>query len=424
MKADPDETRLRSRAFAIRNAFEIAADTLWAHKLRTSLTLFGMVVGIAAVVLVGATLGVVREQAVKTTAQSFGANSFLVAQAAALGNLSRRELSDKLRKNPEIYRREAEKFAARINGEAIAAPVLQEVADVKAGNRTFLAASIAGSTEQIQMIRDLHLASGRFFTEAENERSLPVAVIGWDLAEELFPSLDPLGKHIRIQGNLFSIIGVQEKQGSTFGESLDRNVYIPLLAFEKIWGSRRSVSVYVQPRESASFDETKEKARFELRTLRRLRPAAPDNFDILTPESGRSFLERLTNMVAIAIVPISSVALIVAGIVVMNMMLVSVTERTREIGIRKSLGARRTDILVQILFESAILTALGGAAGLLISYLFSFALGAALGSAAGIPLVYAVMALSLSAAIGLGAGIFPAYIASRMPPVEALRSES
>jgi putative ABC transport system permease protein len=409
---------------AIRSALEIAAGTLWTHKLRTSLTLFGIVVGIAAVVLVGATLGVVREQAVKTTSQTFGANSFIVSQVASSGNLSRKELSDKLRKNPEIYRREAEWIASRINEEAIAAPVLSEVSDVRAGNRLFLAASISGSTSPLHTIRDIRMSSGRFFSETENRRSLGVAVIGQNLVAELFPSVDPIGKHIRIKGRLFAVIGVQEKQGSSFASSLDRNVYIPLRTFEKIWGTRRSVTVVVQPRNPDLFTEIIEQTRFTLRILRRLKSARPDNFDILTPEAGRNFLERLTEMIVVAIIPISSVALFVAGIVVMNMMLVSVTERTREIGIRKSLGARKRDILIQIMFEAVILTVLGGATGLLISYAGTLGLTGVFGSSVRIPFSYAMMALSIAAIIGIGAGIFPAYIASRMPPIEALRSES
>jgi putative ABC transport system permease protein len=161
-----------------------------------------------------------------------------------------------------------------------------------------------------------------------------------------------------------------------------------------------------------------------MRILRRLRPAETDNFDILTPEAGRSFLGRLTGMIAVAIVPISSVALLVAGIVVMNMMLVSVTERTREIGLRKSLGARNRDVLAQILFEATLLTMLGGGAGLFISWLGTFGLSEAFGTSVVIPLTYALMAIGVATAIGICAGFYPAYVASRMPPVEALRSET
>jgi putative ABC transport system permease protein len=366
----------------------------------------------------------VLDQAVKTTAQTFGANSFIVAQVASVGNLSRKELSEKLRKHPEFYRREAEALVTRISEDAIAAPTLEEVADVSAGNRRFLAASITGSTAPLHIIRDIRLSSGRFFSETENRRSLRVAVIGQDLVDELFPSLDPLGKSIRIKGKPFLVIGVQEKQGSTFASSLDRNVYMPLLAFEKIWGSRRSVTIYAQPRAPELFVEIGEKTRVVMRSLRRLRANALDNFDILAPEAGRSFLERLTEMIAIAIIPISSIALIVAGIVVMNMMLVSVTERTREIGIRKSFGARKRDVLIQILFESTLLTVFGGATGLLVSYFGALGLSQAFGSAVRISFSYAMLALAVAGIIGISAGLFPAYIAARMPPVEALRSES
>jgi putative ABC transport system permease protein len=415
---------LRDAAITAGNSFGIAAETLWAHKLRSALTVFGIVTGIAAVVLIGASLEVVREMAVKSTAQTIGANTFVMAQIGSVGTLSRKELSTKLRKNPEIYRREAESLAARVKEDALAAPVLDEIADVKAGNRTFQVAPICGSTSDIQAIREITLSSGRFFSEAENYRSARVAILGQGVVDKLFPSSDPIGKRIRIKGQSFQVIGVQEKQGSSLGASLDRRVYIPLLAFEKIWGSRRSVTIFLQPKNPELLESTQDNSRIAMRALRRLKPNADDNFDLLIPEAGRSFLLRVVSIIAVAIVPISSIALIVAGIVVMNMMLVSVTERTRETGIRKSLGARNRDIFAEILFESIILTLVGGAAGLLISYLGAIALGRAFGAAVSISPGYVLMAMGITTAIGIGAGFFPAYLASRMPPVEALRYET
>jgi putative ABC transport system permease protein len=406
------------------NAFRIALDTLWMHKLRSALTLFGIIIGIAAVVLVGAILGVVRESVVRSTARTFGTDNFLIAQVGSVGNLSRKALAEKLRKNPEIYHQEAERLSERLEPYAQTAPVLQTFSDVKAGKRIFLTAQVIGSSPTIRTIRDIPLSRGRFFSEIENQRSKSIAVIGQALVDELFADVDPLGKQIRIQGNRFVVIGVEEKQGSSFGNSLDRNVYIPLGAYEKIWGSRNSVDLYVQPKDPKKFAEMQETARFDLRILRRLKPNTPDNFDILTPEANRDLLAQIVDMIGIAIVPISSVALIVAGIVVMNMMLVSVAERIREIGIRKSLGARNRDILTQVLLESTILTVLGGVAGLLISYLAAFGLDDTFGSKVTIQFEYIFLALTVAAAIGIGAGIFPAYLASRMPPVVALSSET
>jgi putative ABC transport system permease protein len=412
------------RYVAIRNALVIAVDTLWTHKLRSILTVFGIVIGIAAVVLAGATLLSVRDLAAKSTAQSFGTNTFILSQVASVGNLSQKELSEKLRRNPKIYRRDAENLTRRMNNSAMLAPAVQSVSDIKAGNRKFLAATIVGSTVNIQIIRDVTLDSGRFFSEEENRRSQQVAVIGHDLAKELFPSRDPLGKQIRIKGQRFTVIGTQEKLGSSFASSLDRNVWIPLLAYEKIYGSRLSVTIYGKPDDEKRFMETQEEARISFRHMRRLKSARSDNFDILMPEAGRSFLERLTSAIAIAIVPISSIALIVAGIVVMNMMLVSVTERTHEIGIRKSLGARSSDVLVQILFESTLLSLLGGASGLLISYIGTLGLSGALDASVTIPIGYAALALGFAALVGMCAGLYPAFLASRLSPIEAMRAET
>lgn len=415
---------VRARTPAVWNSFRIAAGTLWAHKLRSCLTVFGIVTGIAAVVLIGATLAVVRDLAIKSTAQTIGADTFIISQVASAGSISRKELSRKLRTHPEFYRREAEALAQRIEHIALAAPALDAVADVKAAHTTFPAASITGAAETIQGIRNIQLGAGRFFTETENRRADFVAIIGHELVKELFPSTDPLEKRIRIRGQPFRIIGIQEKQGSSFGSSLDRKVYIPLPAFEKVWGSRRSVTLYMQPHQTGTLGATLEQARFSMRLLRRLRPGKPDNFDVLIPEAGRSFLDRIIGILGIAIIPISSIALIVAGIVVMNMMLVSVTERTREIGIRKSLGARNRDIFAEILLESAILTLLGGISGLLLSYIGALGLSGIFGAAVPISRGYALLALGISTGIGISAGFFPAWLASRMPPIEALRYET
>ena len=195
-------------------------------------------------------------------------------------------------------------------------------------------------------------------------------------------------------------------------------------AFEKIWGSRRSVVIYAQPMDPANYELSREEARAALRKLRGLRPGEADDFDIMTLDAGRSFLGRLTGMIAVIIVPISSVAVFVAGIVVMNMMLVSVTERTREIGIRKSLGARKSDILAQILFESTLLTLAGGGFGVTISYAGTLGLSRAFGTTVGMPLVYVAVGLCVAAGVGLAAGLYPAYLASRMQPVEALKAET
>jgi putative ABC transport system permease protein len=408
----------------IRISLNIATSTLWAHKLRSLLTIFGIVTGIAAVVLIGGTLDVIRMIAAKSTAQTIGADTFIISQVASIGDLSRKDLERKLRINPEIYRREAESFALSSKEVARTAPGLSETADVKAGNKLFLAASITGSTPEIQVIRNIEISAGRFFTETENRRSNPVAIIGQDLVNELFPSVDPIDKTIRIKSQAFRVIGTQAKQGSSFGSSLDRNVYIPLLAFEKIWGSRRSVTLYIQPHIPESIPEAMDQSRMIMRMLRRLRPNKPDNFDTLTPEAGRSFLDRIIGIIGTAIVPISSVALFVAGIVVMNMMLVSVTERTREIGIRKALGARNRNIFAEILLEAALLTVAGGTIGLAVAYVGALGLSRIFDASIHISPGYALLSFAISAIIGVGAGFFPAWLASRMPPVEALRYET
>lgn len=247
MSEKAERMKRRRGAAPLGNSFVIAAHTLWAHKLRSALTIFGIVIGIAAVVLIGATLGIIRDIAARSTAQTIGADAYTISRVAASGRLNRRELADKLRRNPELYRREAEALIRRTREDARAAPGLAAVADVKAGNRTFLSATVNGSTPEIQSIRNIVLSSGRFFTEAESRRSAPVIIIGQDLVDELFPTRDPIGRSLRIRGRALEVIGVQQSLGTSFGSPLDRVAYMPLGTFEKIWGSRRSVTVYLQP---------------------------------------------------------------------------------------------------------------------------------------------------------------------------------
>ena len=232
------------------NAFVIAVATLWAHKLRSLLTVFGIVIGIASVVLAGATLLSVRDLAVRSTAQSFGVNTFIVSQVASVGDLTPQGACGQAAPEPgDLPQGGGTAQAPHEPGGAPGTRRCSRWSDIKAGNRTFLAATVVGSTADIQTIRDVRLDSGRFFTEEENRRSRSVAIIGHDLVKELFPSLDPLGKQIRIKGRPFVVIGTEEKQGSSFASSLDRNVWIPLLAYEKIWGSRLSVTIYEKPKD-------------------------------------------------------------------------------------------------------------------------------------------------------------------------------
>ncbi len=407
----------------LRDIFVLAVDTLWANRLRSFLTILGIVIGIAAVVLVGAAIEALRTIAVATTTQTFGANTFILARVASSGTLSRRELADKLRKNPEILLPEARRLERMVHASTRLAATLQEIADVKSGNRVFRAASITGGDGALELIRDIRIAQGRFFRQEENMRAQRLVVIGQDIVDEIFPSVDPLGRQVKIQGIFFTVIGVQERQGSSFGSSLDRSVWMPLLAFQRIWGTQRSLTVFAQPRETHDFEAAQEETRVALRLIRGLGPREEDTFDLLIPEAGRGFVGRLTDAISQAIIPISSIALLVAGVVVMNMMLVSVTERTREIGIRKSLGATRRNILIQVLIESTLLCSLGGGLGLLLSYVGTFALSGAFGTGVGLPLSYLFLALGISALIGSAAGTYPAYLAARLDPVEALRSE-
>jgi putative ABC transport system permease protein len=250
-------------------------------------------------------------------------------------------------------------------------------------------------------------------------------VIEHDILTTLFPSVSPLGRLIRIKGIEFRVIGVQERLGSAFGRSLDNTVYIPFSAFTRLYGTQDSIAVFARarPESGLKLDDALDTTRVALRTRHHTRPQEADKFDTTTPEAIRSFIDNILGMISAVVVPVTGISLVVGGIVIMNIMLVSVTERTHEIGIRKSLGARQADIRLQFLIEAVMLAAVGGAIGVavgagvteLLQALFEISLKVSLG--------YVVLAIGVSSAVGIVSGWYPAARAARLDPVEALRAE-
>lgn len=286
---------------------------------------------------------------------------------------------------------------------------------------------IQGATANITSLTTVRVARGREIAEADDNFRRQVCVIGTDVADELFPNTDPLEKELRIGQLSYEVIGVAEPLGSAFGQSQDGFVMIPLGAFTKIFGERtRSLALFVRARQGTalSLAEVEELLRAGLRQRRRLRPGVDeDNFSVITAKSAQAFAATFTNIIGAALYPLTGVALIVAGVVVMNMMLVSVTERTREIGIRIAVGARRRDILTQFLTEATLLTIIGGAIGLGLAALLAWLARRATGIPVTPPLWSAAAAIIVSCVVGITFGVVPARRAARLDPIEALRSE-
>ncbi len=293
------------------------------------------------------------------------------------------------------------------------------------GSRSYDGASLVGATSTLAEIRDLAIDRGRFFTEPEESQARQVAVLGAVLVDELFPASDPLGQTVRIAGRGFEVIGLQERQGNIAGTSLDRNVWIPLPAFERAFGTPETLQVLARaprPDEPAATEAAEGRARISMRARHGLDPGEDDDFDILSPDASRSFVQNLSQRVGAAAGPISAMALLAAIVVVANTILVSVTQRTREIGVRRAVGASREQVLAEILAESVAIAFLGGLAGVVIVYAL---VGVANGAGLDLRLEVSTVAWSLLAASasGLVAGWLPARQATRIVVVEALRAD-
>jgi len=267
---------------------------------------------------------------------------------------------------------------------------------------------------------------GRFFTQQEDRSRAFVGVIGDTLKSTLFPpGTSPLGKTVRIEGVEFNVIGVQERLGSAFGRDQDKSVYIPITAFERLYGPGNGFALFARPRPGSglSLMDALDQTRVGLRDRFHNRPGQPDSFDTLTPDAIRGFIDQLLSMVAAVVVPVTCISLVVGGIVIMNIMLVSVTERTREIGLRKSLGARHYDVMMQILIEAVVLATVGGAAGVGLGALLTLLLGKIFDLSLTITAGYVVLSLVVSTAVGVVSGWYPASRAAKLDPVVALRAE-
>ncbi len=378
----------------------------------------------ASVILVGAAIDGMGAYAEQITSKAFGTSSFLIAQLLP-GRLSARQRMDKLKYNKQVGRDEVKYLRAVAGDDILYSSYQTKVADVRAENQTFEAAQIIGVSYIMPEIRDIPVAFGRFFVASEEERHKHVAVIGDDIRMAFFPGRDPLGKTIKISGSEFTVIGVVEHQGSAFGQSQDTPVYIPSPVFQSLFGGGQNLAIFGSAQKSSglTMSGALDRTRAALRTHFHTKPGKDDNFDNLTPDSVRSFTDSILSVIAAIVVPVTSISLLVGGIVIMNIMLVSVTERTREIGVRKSLGARKTDIMLQFLTESLMLSLAGGAIGVATGALLALLISAVAGATLAITAPYVVISIFVSSMVGIISGWYPARRAASLDPVEALRAE-
>jgi len=294
---------------------------------------------------------------------------------------------------------------------------------VKRGSKSLDDVSIVGTTSNYSRIVDFKLERGHYFTEDDYEHHRCVAYVGYDIIDNLFPAVDAIEKKIKIQGREYTIIGNGEREGSTLGQSKDNYIFIPLTAFENQFGTRRSVDIVAKVTSFEKMEEAQDQARMTLRARRGVKYGEDDNFGIMTARDFMTMWENFSRGASLVMVGISSISLVVGGIVIMNIMLVSVTERTREVGVRKAVGARKKVIMLQFLAEAVMLSLLGGGIGVSLGFIIGAVLTSQIGVPAGVALWSVLLGFGVSSAVGIFFGVYPAMKAARLDPIEALRYE-
>jgi putative ABC transport system permease protein len=406
------------------DSFRQAAATCAAHPLRTVLGALAIATAVATLTLVQTAIEGLGVYALRSASRVFGSETFVLAQIASPGRTPRRELERKLRRNPPIRRNDVRYLESLAGDRVIYAASAQRTADVTAGGRRYENAAVTGTGFRLPEIRDLGIERGRFFIPDEERRGAQVAVIGYDIAERLFPGSDPLGRSVRLAGRSFTVIGLQARLGTSGGVSLDRYVWVPLAAWERAYGIPATLQVSARPPdERSTLELAEDRARATMRARRGLRPGEEDNFDVLTPEAARSFVLNLARRIGAAAPLLGGMALLAAIVVVTNTTLVSVAQRTFDIGVRRAVGATRGRIVREVLAEAALVTLAGGVAGILTVIGLVAALAGPLQLELAVRPRTVFLALGASALAGLLAGWYPARRAARIEIVTALRQD-
>jgi putative ABC transport system permease protein len=398
----------------------IAFQSIVAHKLRAFLTLIGIIIGVASVVVVGAAISGLNTYVVEKVSKVLGSNHFMIARMASSGELSEEDLERMNRRNKQLRWADMEWLERYCETCSAVGAQTGRGTKFEQDGKTFFGGIIFGVTSSMAEIEDKTMTDGRFIQPEEVSNSKLVVVLGADIKDKFYPDVDPIGKEFKVAGLPMRVIGVEERRGPIFGDLIDKHVYIPLTTFQRIYGRNLDLQIHGKGKQRETFQLTIEDARRALRNYHELIGSEEDDFGLVNTETLGSQIDQFTGAIALVVTPITLIALVVGGIVVMNIMLVSVTERTFEIGLRKALGARRKQVLLQFLIESSMLCALGGVLGLLAAAGISWIVTVFTPITMTITVGYILLALGVSTAVGMIAGIYPAFKASRLDPIIAL----
>jgi len=399
-----------------------AARSLQSNKLRSFLTLLGIILATATLIAVMSVINGMNHY-IAQNVSDMGADGFRVVRMAMIGNWDPKKYLELEKRNPELSREEFDFLKG--NATMVGEIGMESDRQVKVhyGSQQVDGVELDGVTANMVSLANVQITMGRFFTETEDQRRQQVAFIGNDIKQRFFPTVSPLGKTLFVEGRPFDVVGVAKAKGSVFGNSQDNFLMIPIESYFKIYGARKGIAYRARALGPTFVYRAQDQARMLLRSFRHLGPKQEETFAIVSSDSLVSAWDSITGSIAATAVAVVSVFMVVGGVVVMNIMLAVVTERTHEIGIRKSVGARRVDILRQFLVESSMLAASGGLIGVFLAWFVAILVRSLTPVPMSVPVSAVLMSVALSASVGLFFGIYPATRASRLDPIEALRVE-